>query len=227
MTEPSNLDEKLEVVNSDERSSLREKMWLIIVSVLLFIAAGVIGVLAWQLSVDRNQAKTEAASATQEKQEIAQEAQAVLCIADDVQVYDEGLCARLEDAAHGGTVSVPGPVGAPGRDGRDGREGPAGPQGPIGPNGLDSTTPGPQGLPGLNGLNGADSTVPGPTGPAGPAGANGANGADGRDGRGITSVTCEGTGENSYWVVTYTDGTTQTSTGPCRLTTLTLPTEGP
>jgi len=234
MTEPSNLDEAIETVSSDERSSLREKMWLIIVSVLLFIAAGVIGVLAWQLSVDRNQAKTEAASATQEKQEIAQEAQAVLCIADDIEVYDEGLCARLEDAAHGVSLGIPGPAGTPGRDGRNGLPGPAGaqgPAGPVGPAGADGA-PGLAGLSGISGANGAQGPVgpPGPTGPVGPTGAagkDGLNGRDGADGRGISSVTCEGAGDESYWVVTYTDGTSQTSTGPCRLSTLTLPTEAP
>lgn len=233
MTEPSNLDEAIEVVDSDERSSLREKMWLIIVSVLLFIATGVIGVLAWQLSIDRNQAKTEAASATQEKQEIAQEVQAVICTADDIHVYDETLCERLELAAVGAGTGERGPQGPAGPAGRDGRDGPTGPQGPAGRDGDDSAVPGPPGLSGLNGANGADSTVPGPQGPTGPTGpagkdgADGTNGTNGRDGRGISSVTCEGTGDNSYWVVTYTDGTNQTSTGPCRLTELTLPTEGP
>lgn len=237
MTEPKNLDEAFEAVERDKRSSLREKMWLLIVSVLLFIAAGVIGILAWQLSLDRNNAKTEAASATQEKQEIAQEAQAVLCIADDIEVYDEALCARLEDAAHGVSLGVPGPAGVPGRDGRNGAPGPAGAQGPVGPPGLNGSdgSPGFNGLSGLPGVNGEQGPVGpvGPVGPAGPVGPTGAagqdglNGRDGADGRGISSVVCEGAGDESYWVVTYTDGTSQTSTGPCRLNTLTLPTEAP
>lgn len=218
MTEPINLDEKIQTVDRDERRSLREKMWLLIVSVLLFIAAGVIGILAWQLAIALDTEQATTASERSQKQEIAQEAKAVLCIADDIEVYDQGLCSRLEDAASGGSAGIPGPVGAAGRDGRNGAPGPAGAQGPSGPVG----PAGPAGADGLNGLTGFSGSdgAPGPqgrAGPTGPAGPAGADGADGADGRGISSVVCEGAGDESYWVVTYTDGSTQTSTGPCRL----------
>ena len=67
----------------------------------------------------------------------------------------------------------------------------------------------------------------GPAGPAGPAGAKGDPGESvtgpkgdtgerGADGRGITSITCEADGS---WLVTYTDGTTSTTSGPCRIAT--------
>jgi len=33
----------------------------------------------------------------------------------------------------------------------------------------------------------------------------------------VVSVDCTGEGEASVWVVTYSDGTTSTASGPCRL----------
>ena len=228
MTETPDLEELVQNVERDRRVDRRQKWWLFTVSGLLFIAVGIISVLAWQLSIDRDGAKREAASEQSQKQEIAQEAQAVICTAADVQVYDQDLCARLEAVATEPTNPAAGPKGDkgdPGRDGRDGKNstvpGPAGPPGQDGNDGLDSLIAGP---PGPTGTAGKDSTVPGP---AGPPGADGTDGAPGADGRGISSVTCEGTGDASYWVVTYTDGTSQTSTGPCRLATLTLPTGAP
>ena len=228
MTETPDLEELVQNVERDRRVDRRQKWWLFTVSGLLFIAVGIISVLAWQLSIDRDGAKREAASEQSQKQEIAQEAQAVICTAADVQVYDQDLCARLEAVATEPANPAAGPKGDkgdPGRDGRDGKDstvpGPAGPHGQDGNDGLDSLIAGP---PGPTGTAGKDSTVPGP---AGPPGADGTDGAPGADGRGISSVTCEGTGDASYWVVTYTDGTSQTSTGPCRLATLTLPTGAP
>jgi len=76
------------------------------------------------------------------------------------------------------------------------------------------------GVPGQTGAPGADSTVPGPPGPAGPqgdpgpAGATGPQGPAGADGRGITAVTCQ---DDGSWLVTYTDGTTSTASGPCKV----------
>ena len=228
MTETPDLEELVQNVERDRRVDRRQKWWLFTVSGLLFVAVGIISVLAWQLSIDRDGAKREAASEQSQKQEIAQEAQAVICTAADVQVYDQDLCARLEAVATEPANPAAGPKGDkgdPGRDGRDGKDstvpGPAGPPGKDGSDGLDSLIAGP---PGATGAPGKDSSVPGP---AGPPGADGADGAPGADGRGISSVTCEGTGDASYWVVTYTDGTSQTSTGPCRLTALTLPTGAP
>jgi len=83
-------------------------------------------------------------------------------------------------------------VGAPGTNGTNGTNGSDG-----------QTVVGPAGPPG------ADSTVPGPEGPAGPTGPAGA------DGRGITSgPTCNADGT---WTTTYSDGTTETQDGPCRV----------
>lgn len=71
-------------------------------------------------------------------------------------------------------------------------------QGPAGTDGAD----------GAPGKDGADSTVPGPQGPKGDTGSAG---------RGISSITC--TAENN-WSVVYTDDTTQTIEGPCRIGTV-------
>lgn len=88
---------------------------------------------------------------------------------------------------------------------------------------------------GVPGADGADSTVPGPPGRPptpeevlaavqvvcadnacdGPAGKDGAAGTDGSDGRGIAKVECHTTGD---WIFTWTDGTANTVTGPCRVT---------
>lgn len=147
---------------------------------------------------------------------------------------------RLESA---GLPTIPtqsaGPAGdrgLPGADGRDGRDptsseiasavelyctirndcagpagqpstvpGPAGPPGPVGPTGAtgadgqDSTVPGPAG---------ADSIVPGPAGPTGPAGVS------------FAGLVCE---ENGDWTVLFSDGTTSTTAGPCRVDVIPLP----
>lgn len=88
--------------------------------------------------------------------------------------------------------------------------------------------PGPRGLPGPPGIDGSDGNdgaagpagAIGATGPAGPTGKDGANGkdgtdgVDGKDGRGVSSVTC---GDDGAWTITYTDGTSSTTNGPCRV----------
>lgn len=63
------------------------------------------------------------------------------------------------------------------------------------------------GVAGKDGTNGVDGSpgIPGAVGPQGPAGV---------DGRGISSVSCQPDGS---WLVTYSDGTTSTTDGPCRL----------
>lgn len=76
------------------------------------------------------------------------------------------------------------------------------------------------GPPGAVGAPGESVTGPGgPAGPPGPAGADGAPGAPGAagaDGRGIAALECVDSDTSSDWVITFTDGTTQTVTGPCR-----------
>lgn len=100
-------------------------------------------------------------------------------------------------------VPIPGPRGLRGLPGGDGDA---------------STVPGPQGAPG------ADSTVPGPAGPAGKDGKDGSDGragADGAPGRGIASgPICN---EDGTWTTTYTDGTSDTQPGPCRVTLIPAP----
>lgn len=136
----------------------------------------------------------------------------------------------------------PGERGETGLTGAPGAPGPAGPQGPPGPPG-DAGTPGPGGVPGTVGAPGANGTdgtpgargnpgadgAPGPQGEPGPAGLNGldgapgvpgAEGARGPEGRGISTVTCQADGS---WFIAYTDGTTSSTTGPCRATTEVLP----
>lgn len=218
MTHAPNLDELVQNVEHDRKADQRQKWGLFVLAGLLFIACVVIAVMAGFLAADRDAAQAAAASEQTQKQEIAQDAQAVICTAADVEVYDAALCSRLDAAATGeprdgadGRDGAPGPRGLPGRDGKDGADGE---QGPPGRDGLDGAggRDGADGI-GLTGASGMDGAA-GPEGPAGPAGADGA---DGADGRGISSVVCEGAGDESYWVVTYTDGSTQTSTGPCRL----------
>lgn len=86
--------------------------------------------------------------------------------------------------------------------------------GPRGPRGLPGV--GTPGRPGADGQDGA----PGPAGPKGepgPPGKDGSNGKDGSQGppgRGIASVDCTSGGD---WIITYTDGATQSVTGPCRV----------
>lgn len=91
-------------------------------------------------------------------------------------------------AAHGGCIGAPGQTGAAGPAGKDGQSGADGANGAVGP-------PGPPGADGAQG----------PAGPAGPAGS---------DGRGVTSITCQNDGS---WLITYTDGTTSTTQGPCKV----------
>lgn len=97
-----------------------------------------------------------------------------------------------------------GAQGIPGERGPRGFDGPPGPAGKDGAPGVNGAD-GADGSPGLQGPTGADSTVPGPQGPAG------------ADGRGVDDVQCVGDGQESYWQITYTDGTSSVSPGPCRL----------
>lgn len=78
--------------------------------------------------------------------------------------------------------------------------------GPVGAPGL-AGIPGKAGPPGADGTDGANG-VDGAPGPVGPPGANGL------DGRGVVSITC---GADGVWTIAYTDGTTSTTPGPCRV----------
>lgn len=124
---------------------------------------------------------------------------------------NRGLCNLSEEVADQTTVIGPrGPVGP---------QGPEGPRGPQGPQGLPGLG-GPQGLPGDMGPQGTagEQGIEGPEGIQGPQGLPGEDGEDGIngvDGRGIVSTTCPEP-END-WIITYTDGTTETVEGPCRV----------
>lgn len=126
-----------------------------------------------------------------------------------------------------------GPRGEPGPEGDTGPQGSPGDLGDMGPPGADGEdgAPGEDGVDGAPGEDGAvgpagPSGEPGPMGPEGPAGPAGADGEDGADGAtgpagppgptgtGIDSMQCT----DGYWVVTYTDGTTQTTNATCRTT---------
>lgn len=96
-----------------------------------------------------------------------------------------------------------GPKGATGTNGKPGEDGTQGPKGDTGATG----PKGDQGIPGVAGKDGVD----------GQPGAPGKDGVDGKDGRGITSVTCQADGS---WLITYTDSSTSTTDGPCRVTAL-------
>jgi hypothetical protein len=99
-----------------------------------------------------------------------------------------------------------GPKGATGSKGSDGNPGENGAQGPQGDTGATGAK-GDQGVPGVAGKDGAD----------GAPGVDGKDGADGKDGRGVQSVACQ---DNGSWLVTYTDGTTSTPDGSCRVAPL-------
>lgn len=222
---PATLDEMVENADRSRKIDKRVKwglFWALMIGGLIgFFMIG-------QAVSDRDSAKAEAASEQQAKKDIAVEAQAALCQAGEVAVYDAALCdqleqiaeepSRLEQGPQGiqGVQGVDGTRGPAGEDGKDGTDGQPGPAGAPGEDGADGTNglnggPGPEGPAGPPGAPGKDSTVPGP------AGANGNDGAPGANGRGIASVICEGDGDASYWLVTYDDGTTQTSGGPCRI----------
>jgi hypothetical protein len=128
------------------------------------------------------------------------------------------------DAGPVGPQGPAGPAGPQGPPGATGKPGPppgcallstagvgvAGPQGPQGPQG----PAGPAGPQGVQGKDGAT----GPAGPAGPEGQQGLQGelgAQGARGVGISSSRCQ---EDGTWLITYSDGTQETSPGPCRIT---------
>lgn len=143
-----------------------------------------------------------------------------------------------------GAKGDPGEQGPRGLQGAIGPQGPAGPQGPQGPPGIAGRTgpigitgqspqcllepsrcvgaAGPKGDPGEQGPQGpqgepgaAGETGPqGPAGPQGDPGATGATGPAGQAGRGISDTDCQPDGT---WLISYTDGTTDTARGPCRI----------
>jgi Collagen triple helix repeat (20 copies) len=194
------------------------------VNVLLIVV--VVALLAW-IAWDNQKSSTRADVATSNAQTLAEQIQQA-CLAGDVIVASKNVCTRADAVADQPNVPVQGAQGPAGDDGKNGRDGLPGLPGVNGPTG----TTGPTGELGGNGQNGAA----GPAGADGSAGANGVDGtpgpagANGTDGRGITSIECVDsaatvppTPVTSDWVITYTDGTTSTTPGPCRLTPVATP----
>lgn len=128
-----------------------------------------------------------------------------------------------------GAAGATGPQGPRGMMGERGQTGPVGPVGPAGEAGGVGApgAAGSSGKDGLSGSNGKDGNqgeagaagAPGPTGPVGPQGLEGPQGVagtNGVDGRGIAGMTCNTDGS---WTISYTDNTSMTVGGPCRVFT--------
>jgi hypothetical protein len=183
-----------------------------------------IGTFAWGMVAGQR-----ADTATTNAQTLATQVKEA-CATGQLVVDDRNLCAKADKVAAEPAQPIAGP---PGPEGRQGERGPAGPPGRDGVNGKAGSDgeSGPAGEAGASGRDGAPGTagargVAGPPGPAGkdgqdgaqgPAGEAGPAGSPGADGVGISSVECVGEGDGSHWVVTYTNGVQQTSSGPCRL----------
>ncbi len=210
------------------------------VQILLILV--IVTLLAW-ITVDKMRSSQRADVAVANASSLAEQIQRA-CLDDDVIVSDQNICDRAADVAADPAQPVVGAPGTPGSDGATGAPGPrgetgatgapgeVGPQGPTGATGDDGAS----GAPGTSGADGATGAT-GPEGPQGPVGATGPAGADGQagapgadgvagtDGRGVASVECQTDGT---WLITYTDTTTSTTPGPCRvLTTDPLPEETP
>lgn len=118
-----------------------------------------------------------------------------------------------------GHPGKPGPTGSHGRTGPGGVPGPTGSPGPAGPAG-DTGDTGPQGPPGPAGPAGPAGPKgdPGPAGPKGDPGPAGDTGPAGQNGRALTKVECVGTGQGSYWQLTFSQPPSPVKVdGPCRL----------
>ncbi|SEE19141.1 hypothetical protein SAMN04489740_0849 [Arthrobacter alpinus] len=185
----------------------------------------------------------------QSDRRVAQDNQATIsadlkrvCDTNGILMYeDRDICLKADQMQENPTQAIPGPKGDPGKDGIDGENGAdstlPGPSGPAGKDGKDSTVPGAAGTDGqsIQGQPGSagEPGVPGPAGPAGKDGAPGATGATGTtgltgaNGRGVADVQCVGDGDESYWQITYTDGTTDHSSGPCKVESKPEPTAEP
>lgn len=205
--------------------------------VFYWIAAGLI-LLLFASSITTNaiffserlNAQSSAVTQAQLKKNLAEEV-AEACASGQVVKSQAGanLCGRAATIAEApvpvaGPAGAQGPRGLPGTDGANGspgKTGATGPMGPPGPDGNDGAA-GQNGADGLPGAAGAAGTngLPGPAGPAGAPGKDGAPGpagANGLPGVGIVDVQCVGEGADSHWEITYTDGTTAQSDGPCRI----------
>lgn len=208
--------------------------------VTIILLAVILSLLAW-ITWDRLQSQRRAELAEATTVSLAEQIQAA-CLDAEVIVSDQDVCDRADEVVDEGpptTVSgergPAGPAGPTGFPGRPGTEGPSGPPGAEGQPGTDGQsimgTPGPLGLPGAPGSTGepgspgadgpagppGESGPSGPTGPEGPPGPTGTPGEPGQpgtDGRGVLTLTCQ---DDGTWLITYTDDTTSTTPGPCRV----------
>lgn len=188
------------------------------------IVCGVILGVGLQLQSMQNARTAQANSQT-----LAEEIKRVCATNGTLRIDDRDLCAKAKQVQADPTQPLPRPKGDKGDTGTSGSAGPAGAVGATGLPGKtgaagatgDTGSPGTAGPAGQTGLIGAtgEQGEPGTSGAPGKDGSPGKDGASGKDGRGITGVECVGTGDASYWLITYTDGTTAQSSGPCRLTT--------
>lgn len=210
--------------------------WASIILAGLVVCAVIFVIVEQAITIDRNRTLLDESSAKYDE-----------LLVQYTDLYDEAVRGGVEpDAPDPSDVeSTPGPAGTPGTQGPPGPRGPQGEpgtDGSPGERGVDGTpggtgpagTPGQPGADGTSGNDGATgnpgqqgaqgdpgpSGAPGPVGalgPAGPAGADGPagpTGPPGADGRGVLELTCL---DDGAWLITYTDTTTSTTPGPCRV----------
>ncbi len=209
--------------------------------VTAFLIALIVALLGWNVWL-RHEAEMAAVAAQLTAEQLAEQVQRA-CEDVDVIVSDQNVCDRAEEIVESPAAPAPAPSASPGRDGQDGEDGADGTDGTNGADGVNGVdgedgvdgTNGTDGANGTNGVNGKDappptdeqvaaavagqipgalaefcastglcaSTVPGPAG---------ADGKDGAQGRGVESVDCQ---PDATWLITYTDGTTSVTPGPC------------
>lgn len=192
--------------------------WTIAIGLLLLVFFA-----AWSTWAQYS-TRQEAEDASQNANALADQV-AEACANGEVKVNGRNICTKADQVkkdvkpAEAGPAGPPGPRGVPGP-----RSTVPGPAGEPGRDGEDSDIPGPAGQPGEQGAPGEDSNVPGPAGEPGapgkdstvpgPKGEKGDTGDPGKNGRGVASVTCTADGD---WLFTFTDDTSITVDGPCRV----------
>jgi len=184
------------------------RLGFLVMAVVILLA-----LITWDKAIAVERARVAEANAKTFAQEV-QEA----CGTDVTLASDYAICRRADAVAAVPVDPATVAAGERGSDGVDGRNGLDGLPGLPGADGLAGTN-GIDGLAGLDGTGGADGIsgidgLPGLNGANGAAGADGSAGLDGAPGRGLTSVVCTDSGD---WLVTYSDATTSTTPGPCRI----------
>jgi hypothetical protein len=210
------------------------------------LIAIIVGMLAWNVWL-RHEAEMAAEAAADNAVSLAEQVRRacldVDVIVSDQNVCDRAQKVAEQPVSPVPTMTpIPGPTGPAGPEGKPGAKGDKGDKGDPGEPGANGAK-GEDGAPGesikgdkgdkgdpggvrpyeellaiLNGVHAeycaANNGCRGADGARGETGATGAAGADGADGRGIASLECQ---EDATWLVTYTDGTTSTTGGPCWL----------